>query len=154
MTEASNLAAAGTHEVIESLRQAMETGDDQAFLSHFAEDAVYETPFVLGGRPSRWEGYAAISEHLGQANPVRGLLEFTRVTVEVHQGADPHEATVQFAIEGRVRATGEAFALPSSVGVVRVRDGKVVRYQDYVNTLRGAQVAGVLPQFAESLRLG
>jgi ketosteroid isomerase-like protein len=41
--------------------------------------------------------------------------------------------------------------MPSSIGIIRVRDGKVVSYHDYTNILRGAQVAGVLPQFAASL---
>jgi ketosteroid isomerase-like protein len=151
VTEATDKARAGTSKVIEGLREAMDTGNTQGFIAHFAEDAVYESPFSLAGQPNRWEGFAAISEHLGAENPTKNLLEFTKVTVEVHLGHDPEEATAQFTIQGKVRATGEQFTLPSSIGVIRVRDGKIVHYQDYTNMLRGAQIAGVLPQFAARL---
>jgi len=151
VTEATDKARAGTSKVIEGLREAMDTGNTQAFIDHFAEDGVYESPFALAGQPSRWEGFAAISEHLGGENPTKKLLEFTKVTVKVNLGHDPEVATAQFTIEGKVRATGEHFTLPSSIGVIRVRDGKIVHYQDYTNILRGAQIAGVLAQFAASL---
>ncbi|WP_051385693.1 nuclear transport factor 2 family protein [Actinokineospora inagensis] len=150
MTEVSDQTAT-TAEVVERLRAAMESGQPQDFIAQFAEDAVYETPFELAGRPSRWEGFQAVSEHLGAENPTKQLLEFNRVTVETHLGADPEVVTAQFTIAGKVLASGEQFVLPSSIGIIQVRDGKIVRYQDYTNTLRGAQLAGVLKHFAASL---
>ncbi|MEZ0110259.1 ketosteroid isomerase-like protein [Catenulispora sp. EB89] len=151
-TEAGAQSAATTAEVIERLRAAMESGQNEQFVSQFAPDAVYETPFGLDG-PKRWEGFEAISEHLlgVAANSARSLLTFDRVTVTVHPGADPEQATAQFTIEGTVNATGEPFVLPSSIGVIRVRDGKITGYQDYTNTLRGAQIVGGLQQFAAML---
>jgi ketosteroid isomerase-like protein len=149
--ETTEYAAATTHEVIERLANAMETGRKDIFIAQFAEDAVYETPFVLAGQQSRWEGFAAVSEHLNADNPTRSLLAFDKVSVVIHLGADGEEATAQFLVDGRVLATNESFHLPSSIGIIRVRHGKIVHYTDYTNVLRGAQVAGVLKQFGASL---
>lgn len=153
MTETNTQPAVATTEVIERLREAMQSGQNELFISQFAPDAVYETPFGLDG-PKRWEGFEAISEHLrGVAtNSARRLLTFDKVTVTVHQGADPEQATAQFTVEGTVKATGEPFVLPSSIGVIRVRNGSITSYQDYTNTLRGAQIVGGLEQFAAMLR--
>jgi ketosteroid isomerase-like protein len=151
VTEANDKTVATTCEVIEVLRQAMETDETERFIAQFAEDAVYETPFVLDGQPSRLEGLETISKVLGADNPMKNLLEFQKVSVQVYPGANPELATAQFTIEGKVVASGDSFVLPSSVGIIRVRHGKIVHYTDYTNILRGAQIAGVLKQFAESL---
>jgi ketosteroid isomerase-like protein len=151
VTEVSDKTVATTGEVIEVLREAMETDETERFIAQFAEDAVYETPFALEGQPSRLEGFETISKVLGADNPMKNLLEFEKVSVRVHPGADPELATAQFTIEGKVVASGAPFVLPSSVGIIRVRHGRVVHYTDYTNILRGAQIAGVLKQFAESL---
>ncbi|WP_194916809.1 nuclear transport factor 2 family protein [Catenulispora rubra] len=152
MTQPDTQSAATTTEVIERLRAAMESGQNDQFISQFAPDAVYETPFGLDG-PKRWEGFEAISEHLQgvAANSARSLLTFDKVTVTVHPGADPDQATAQFTVEGTVKATGEPFVLPSSIGVIRVHNGKIAGYQDYTNTLRGAQLVGGLERFAAML---
>ena len=152
MTENNAQSAATTAEVIERLRASMESGEYERFIAQFAPDSVYETPFGLDG-PKRWEGFAAVSEHLrgAAANTVRSLLTFDKVTVTVHPAADPEEATAQFVIEGTVKSTGEPFVLPSSIGVIRVRNGMIVSYQDYTNILRGAQLVGGLERFAAML---
>jgi ketosteroid isomerase-like protein len=105
----------------------------------------------MAGSPSRYEGIAAIREHLRTDNPMAKLLEFHKVSVVVHESTDPEVVTAEFTIEGTFLGTGEPFRFPSSIGVIRVRDGKIARYRDYPNILRGAQIAGMLPQFAASL---
>lgn len=79
------------------------------------------------------------------------LLEFHKVSVVVHQSTDPEVVTAEFTIEGKSVSTGEPFKFPSSIGVIRVRGGKIAHYRDHASILRGAQIAGVLPQFGASL---
>jgi len=62
-TETDAQPPATTADVIERLRAAVESGQNEQFISQFAPDAVYETPFGLDG-PKRWEGFEAISELL------------------------------------------------------------------------------------------
>jgi ketosteroid isomerase-like protein len=144
-------SAAAVRQVIERLREAMETGRHEEFVAQFAPDGVYETPFALAGAPSRWEGFDAVREHLLGVSSARSVLDFTSVEAIVHPGADPAEAVVRFVITGKVISTGEAFVLPSSVGIIRVRDGKIVSYLDYPNVLRGAQLTGNLQRLTASL---
>lgn len=151
MTEATKQTTATAREVVERLRVAMETRNNDDFIDQFAEDGVYEAPFALGDTPSRFDGITEIRTHLGAENPMANLLEFHKVSVDVQQSIDPEVVTVEFRIEGKSLGTGELFAFPSSIGVIRVRDGKIAYYRDHANILRGAQLAGVLPQFAASL---
>ncbi|MFD7924310.1 nuclear transport factor 2 family protein [Streptomyces sp. NPDC059740] len=138
-------------EIAERLRAAMESKDKHAFVDEFAEDGVYELPFALEGAPSRFEGLETIRPLLTRDNPMSQLLDIRKVSVDVHQSTDPDVMTVEFTVEGENSASGEPFSFPSSIGVVRVRDGKIVHYRDYPSSLRGAQCAGMLKQYAEML---
>jgi ketosteroid isomerase-like protein len=50
----------------------------------------------------------------------------------VHQTGDPEVVVAELELRGTVRGTGRPFAFPS-VGVIRVRDGRIVAYRDYYN---------------------
>ncbi|MDH6121824.1 nuclear transport factor 2 family protein [Kitasatospora sp. GAS204B] len=151
MTEATNGSAATPVEVVERLRKAMEVKDRAAFVDEFAADGVYELPFSLAGAPSTYTGIDEVRALLVRDNPMSKVMEFNRVSAEVHQSTDPEVVTVEFTIDGKNNSSGESFTFLSSVGVIRVRDGKIVHYRDYPSMLRGAQVAGMLKPFAESL---
>ncbi|MFC8716689.1 nuclear transport factor 2 family protein [Kitasatospora sp. NPDC057198] len=138
-------------QVVERLRTAMETKDRSAFVDEFAADGVYELPFSLAGAPSRFEGIDAVRALLVRDSPMSRAMEFDRVSARVLQSTDPETVTVEFTVDGRNSASGEPFSFLSSVGVIRVVDGKVKHYRDYPSVLRGAQVAGMLKPYARSL---
>jgi ketosteroid isomerase-like protein len=151
VTEATKQTMATPREVVERLRVAMQTRNNDDFIDQFADDGVYETPFALADAPSRFEGIDEVRRHLGTDSPMAALLEFHEVSVVVHESNDPEIVTAEFTIAGKSVSTGEPFRFPSSIGVIRIREGKIVYYRDHANILRGAQIAGALSQFAASL---
>jgi ketosteroid isomerase-like protein len=138
-------------EIAERVRAAIETMDRQAFVDSFADDGVYELPFALAGATSRYEGIDAIRPLLMADSPMANLLDIQKVSVAAQQSTDPEVVTVEFTVEGKNGASGEPFSFLSSIGVFRVRGGKIVHYRDYPNAPRAAQVIGMLRQYAESL---
>ena len=142
-----------TAEIIEELRQALETRNYTAFVDLFATDAVFEVPFGLQQNTKRLEGIDAIRAHFDviAQNPSTKLLELHQVSATHHPGEDQNTVTVEFRIKGKSVLTGKEFDMPSSVAIVRCAHGKVTHYKDFPNTLGYAQIANVLPQLAASL---
>ena len=143
-----------TAAVIETLRDALEKRRFDLFVKQFAQDGVYELPFALPTTPGRFAGIDAIRarfEAIAQS-PTTQLLQVTQVSAECMQTTDPEVAVVRFTTQARNSRTEEATTMISSLAVVRCRGGQVMSYQDYPNTLGIARAAGVLQQFAASLK--
>ncbi len=118
--------------------------------SLLAEDAVIETPFAAPGRPRRFEGrdtFVAYAEGGRAALPVR--FEECRDIV-VHETADPEVLVVEYVLAGTVTTTGRRESA-AFIGVLRVRDGRVVHWREYQNTLGIAYALGHLPALVASL---
>ncbi|WP_030441167.1 nuclear transport factor 2 family protein [Actinoplanes subtropicus] len=101
---------------------------------HLADDVVIEWPFAAAGRPRRIEGRAAF---LAMAGPARAAMpiRIDECTVEaVHETADPEVIVVEYRLAGVKPATGERGAT-DLIAVLRVRDGKVVHWREYQDTL-------------------
>jgi ketosteroid isomerase-like protein len=81
----------------------------------------------------------------------RQILDIQGADATIHELADPEVVAVEFEAYGTVIPTGERFRFPSSIGVIRVRDGYIVSYRDYPNVIGGAAAAGTLRQLAASL---
>jgi ketosteroid isomerase-like protein len=142
-----------TAEIIEQLRQALETRNYNGFVDLFMPDALFEVPFGLKENQKRLEGIDAIRAHFDiiAQNPSTKLLELHKVSATLHPGEDADIATVEFRIQGKSVLSGKLFDMPSSVAIIRCYKGKVKHYKDFPNTIGYAQIAGVLPQFAASL---
>jgi uncharacterized protein len=115
-----------------------------------AEDGVIEFPYAPPGFAQRLKGREAIAAHL-QALAER--LEFNSVAdVVKHETADPEVVIIEYSGFGRGLPTHEPYE-QRYISVIRVRDGQIIRYQDYWNpiavlrTLRGRE-------FVESLAAG
>lgn len=124
--------------------------------AEFAPDAVYETPFGLPGEPRRFEGTDAINAHFARrgADPLGEAMrtvEITGRTATVHETADPDVVVFELALAGTSTETGEPFAFVASLGVVTVREGKIVRWRDFPNFVAAAETTGALPQLAAML---
>ena len=124
--------------------------DAQTFIQMVAEDVVMEFPYAPPGFAQRLEGREAIAAHL---QSLAGRLEFNSFAdVVKHETADPEVVIIEFSGFGRALATGEPYE-QRYISVIRVRDGQIIRYQDYWNplavfrTFRGRE-------FVESLAAG
>ncbi|WP_433371403.1 nuclear transport factor 2 family protein [Actinoplanes sp. CA-142083] len=108
---------------------------------HLADDVVIEWPFAAPGRPRRIEGRAAF---LAMAGPARKAMPFRIDECSVgalHETSDPEVIVVEYTLGGVLLATGERGST-DLICVLRVRDGKVVLWREYQDTLAIAQAMG------------
>jgi hypothetical protein len=124
--------------------------------AEFAPDAVYETPFGLPGEPRRFEGADAINAHFARrgADPLAkaiGTLELTERTATVHDTADPEVVVFELGLAGASKVTGQPFAFTASLGIITVRDGRIVRWRDFPNFVVAAEITGAIPELAAML---
>jgi ketosteroid isomerase-like protein len=52
----------------------------------------------------------------------------------VHDTADPELVVAQIEHHGTSRLTGQPYRL-RAIGVIRVRDGEIIEYQDYMDAI-------------------
>ena len=108
------------------------TGDPAAMDDLLAEDVVMETPFSPGGA----RVWTSRQEWLAFAGPRRDQLpvkfdEFTKLAV--HQTLDPEVTVVEYELGGVITTTGRRDRA-RFIGVLRVREGKIVGWREYQNT--------------------
>ncbi|GAA0835535.1 nuclear transport factor 2 family protein [Streptosporangium amethystogenes subsp. fukuiense] len=117
-----------------------------------AEDAVIEIPFAPSGRTRRYEGREAFLHFAGpeQAAFVREFRFDEVRDVVIHETTDPEVIVVEYELAGTVIATGHQ-AASAFVGILRARDGKIVHWREYQNTLAMIEVLGPMSG-AENLR--
>jgi uncharacterized protein len=82
-----------------------------------------------------WLAFAGPSR---AASPVT-LDHFGKLAV--HETVDPEVAVVEYELGGVVASTGERAAV-RFVGVLRVRDGKIVGWREYADTYAFLQALG------------
>lgn len=141
-------------EIVENIRLALETRNYTDFVNCFAEDGVLELPFALADTPSRFEGIGKIRERFGDSSAlhhINKLFELHKVNATTHQSVVLDTMTVELSIAGKNIASGKIFKVSSSIAVIRFKDGKIVHYRDYPNTIGLAGAFGILPQLASSL---
>jgi ketosteroid isomerase-like protein len=125
--------AATAREVVEQILRASREQDTEKFVTLFALDGYVEWPYRPAGLPGRVEGRDQIREFLtGQAN---GLVKFDeyRNTV-IHETTDPEVVIVEYEAHGTVLPTGAPLH-QTIIAVLRISDGLVVSYRDYLNPL-------------------
>lgn len=99
-----------------------------------ADQIVVEVPFAPPGRGKRFEG--SREEFVARINAERAAFPFRldRVSVDaVHESSDPEVVIGQFRLGGAL-PSGEVREA-SFVVVLRVRDGKIVLWREYQDTL-------------------
>jgi len=108
------------------------TGDAGGFADLFAPDAVIESSFAgPPGTPVRLQGREAIREYSRRvmASPLR--LEDLEVA-ELYQTQDPEVVIAEMRAKGTVATTGRPFTT-TSVQILRIRDGHIVRSRDFAD---------------------
>jgi uncharacterized protein (TIGR02246 family) len=107
-------------------------GDADGFADLFTPDAVIEAPFTgPPGTPLRLEGREAIREYSRHvmASPLR-LEDFD--VVELYQTQDPEVVIAEMRAKGTVTTTGRSFTA-TSVQILRIREGHIVLFRDFVD---------------------
>jgi len=124
---------ATSREVVEQVLRASREMDTETFVSLIAPDGYIEWPYRPAGVPDRLEGREQIREFL--TAQAKGLVRFDeyRNTV-IHETTDPEIVIVEYDVHGTVIPTGAPLR-QTIIAVLRIRDGLVVSYRDYLNPL-------------------
>lgn len=116
--------------------------DFEGMLGLMAPDACMEWPYVPSGEGIRLHGLAQIEDFLRKADesPVR-WDEFHDIVI--YETTDPEVVICEYEADGHLSTTGGPFH-QSVIAVLRIRDGRLVLYRDYINPMQLIK-AGVVP---------
>ena len=131
--------AVNAREVAEQVLETSLSADVERFVELMAPDGVIEWPYRPEGVPETLVGRDEIRAFMATGGR---LIEFeTHVDVTIHETADPEVVIVEYTVHGHVRVTGAPFT-QRVIAVLRVRDGLIVHYRDYINPLPLMAVLG------------
>ena len=136
-------------EVAEQVRK-MVAGEGVVFADLFAADGVLTYPFAMPGQPEELRGRDAIRAYFGALGQSRELFAMDAVDAETWQTDDPEVVITQITHHGTSNVTGAAYRL-TALGVIRVRDGMIVRYEDYMDPIALARLLGRSGDLAAAL---
>ncbi|ACQ81571.1 conserved hypothetical protein [Beutenbergia cavernae DSM 12333] len=141
-------------DVAEQVRRMVTGRYGIAFADLFAADGVLEYPFAAPGTPTRLAGREQIRAYVDAVSArSRRAIEIDDVTLVAHEGVDPEVVVVEIAHSGTSHALGGPYRF-EAVGVIRVRDGEIVHYRDYMNPVAMAQLVGATAELATALGAG
>jgi uncharacterized protein len=136
-------------EVAEQVRR-MVAGEGVTFADLFAEDGVLAYPFALPGQPSELTGRDAIRTYFAGLAQSREMFEMEGIESVVRETDDPEVVVTEITHHGWSRATGARYRL-TALGVIRVRDGQIVHYDDYMDPIAVARLLGRTSELAAAL---
>ena len=136
-------------EVAEQVRR-MVAGEGVDFADLFAEDGVLTYPFGLPGQPAELRGRQAIRDYFSDRSGARDLLVMEGVEALVRETDDPEVVVTEITHHGWSKAAGEPYR-HTALGVIRVRDGQIVRYDDYMDPIALARLLGRTSDLAAAL---
>jgi ketosteroid isomerase-like protein len=136
-------------EVAEQVRR-MVAGEGVDFADLFAEDGVLTYPFGLPGQPAELRGRQAIRDYFRDRSGARDLLVMEGVEAVVRETDDPEVVVTEITHHGWSKAA-EASYRHTALGVIRVRDGEIVHYDDYMNPIALARLLGRTSDLAAAL---
>ena len=136
-------------EIAEQVR-LMVAGERQDFAGLFAPDGVMTYPFAPPGQPGELRGRDAIRAHFAARGGARDLLQMDGVEAVIRETDDPEVVVTEITHHGWSRALDAPYRF-TALGVIRVRDGEIVRYDDYMNPIAIAQLFGRTGDLAAAL---
>jgi ketosteroid isomerase-like protein len=139
-------------EIAEEVRK-MVAGEGVVFADLFAADGVIAYPFAMPGQPAELNGREAIRDHFSGMEGVRGLFVMEGVDAVVRETDDPEVVVVEITHHGQSRITGGPYR-HTALGVIRVRGGEIVRYDDYMDPIALARLTGRTRELAAALAAG
>lgn len=137
-------------EVAEEVRR-MVAGEHVSFADLFAEDGILAYPFAPPGQPTELRGREAIRDFFGARAGARQLLEMEGVDATVRGTDDPEVVVTEITHHGWSHATESPYRF-TALGVIRVRDGQIVRYDDYMDPVALARLLGRTDDLVAALK--
>ena len=146
-------------EVAEQVRR-MVAGEGVEFASLFAEDGVLAYPFGLPGHPAELPGHPAelrgrdaIRAFFADRGRARDLFVMDGVEALIRETDDPEVVVTEITHHGWSKATDAPYR-HLALGVIRVRDGQIVHYDDYMDAIALARLLGRTEELAAALNAG
>jgi ketosteroid isomerase-like protein len=136
-------------DVMQDVRR-MVAGEGVLFGDLFAEDGVLRYPFAPPGMPRELKGRDTIREFHGNAAAARSMLEMEGVEMIVRDTDDPEVVVVEIEHHGHSHGIGGPYRF-RAIGVVRVRDGEIAEYDDYMDPIAQAAILGRTRDLAAAL---
>lgn len=136
-------------EIAEQVRR-MVAGEAVVFADLFAADGVLVYPFAPPGQPPELRGREAIRVFFAGLGQSRELFAMEGVTAQVWETDDPEVVITEITHHGQSTITGAPYRL-TALGVIRVRDGEIVRYDDYMDPIAVARLLGRTRELATAL---
>jgi len=137
-------------EVAELVRR-MVAGEGVVFADLFAEDGVLRFPFAPPGMPREIRGREAIRAARTSEAGRRSLLVMDGVELVVRQTDDPEVVVTEIEHHGHSHALDGPYRF-RALAVVRVRDGEIVSYDDYMDPIAMAALLGRTDDLVAALR--
>lgn len=136
-------------EIAEQVRK-MVAGEGVVFADLFAPDGVLTYPFAGPGHPAELRGQDAIRAYFAARGRSRELFTQAGVDAVTWQTDDPEVVITQITHHGQSNVTGGPYQL-TALGIIRVRDGMIVRYEDYMDPIALARLLGRTDDLATAL---
>ena len=136
-------------DVMQDVRR-MVAGEGVLFGDLFAEDGVLRYPFAPPGMPRELKGRDTIRDFHAAAAAARSMLEMEGVDMIVRDTDDPEVVVVEIEHHGHSHGIGGPYRF-RALGVVRVRDGEIAEYDDYMDPIAQAAILGRTRDLADAL---
>jgi ketosteroid isomerase-like protein len=136
-------------QIAEQVRK-MVAGEGVVFADLFAADGVLAYPFAPPGHPQELRGRDAIRDYFSRAGQSRELFLMEGVDAETWETGDPDVVITQITHHGQSSVTGGPYTF-TALGVIRVRDGEIVRDDDYMDPIALARLLGRTRDLAAAL---
>jgi hypothetical protein len=124
----------------------MAAGEGESFAGLFAPDGVLSYPFAPPGQPRELRGREAMRDFHHRPGR-RELLEMPGAEATVRQTDDPEVVVTEITHHGWPRAASEPYRF-TALGVIRVRGGQIVRYDDCMDPIALARLLGRTAELA------
>jgi uncharacterized protein len=124
--------------------------EDKLLDELFAEDGVLAWPFRIPGVPAEVHGRDAIRAHFESLKEYRDNFEIEEVNTKILETEDPEVVLMELVQRGHSGFTDSPYQL-TALGIIRVQDGLIVRYDDYTNPIGLVQMLNGLAELAAAL---
>ena len=128
----------------------MVAGEGVVFADLFAVDGMLAYPFALPGQPPELRGRDAIRAFFGERRDSRELFAIEGVEALILETDDPEVVVTEITHHGQSKMTGAPYRF-TALAVIRVRDGEIVRYDDYMDPIALARLLGRTRELAAAL---
>ncbi|MDX8140954.1 nuclear transport factor 2 family protein [Lentzea sp. BCCO 10_0061] len=114
------------------------------FADLFAEDGVMAYRFPTHFQPEEIKGREEIRAYFGQVRgaAVRDRIEIQSVEAQCWRTNDPSVAVAEITHRGWSKVKQDHYTF-TAVAIIHLRDGEIVRYDDYMNPLLLTELLGV-----------